>query len=353
MTMKTNLIELNINIGDVSLLRISINGKTYRLSPDCEEMTADHIVDNAADGRQTSKSQVPTVANYISQLENQLRKEKRFRTAETYRSTLHSFTRFLPNADIEISDIDATLIMQYEHFLKGRGLCRNSSSYYMRVLRTIYLQAVESGYTPNRHPFEHVYTGYDKTVKRAISLEAIRAISQLKDLDEHEELARDMFLFSFYTRGMSFIDMAYLKPSNVRNGILTYRRHKTGQELMIRWEKPMQEIIDRHPSNNPDYLLPIIKRSNGRERSQYRDGQRKTNELLKVIGKKAQLEQSLSMYVARHSWASIARTMNIPVGVISEAMGHNSEQTTQIYLKALDSSRIDTANAAVIQALLS
>ena len=119
----------------------------------------------------------------------------------------------------------------YEAWLHGKGITKNSSSFYMRILRAVYNRAVEKELTSNRNPFKHVYTGVDKTVKRAIPLKAIKKIKNL-DLSLHPALdfARDMFLFSFYTRGMSFIDMAYLKKKDLQNGILSYRRHKTGQQ---------------------------------------------------------------------------------------------------------------------------
>ena len=92
--------------------------------------------------------------------------------------------------------------------------------------------------TAQNYLFRHVYTGVDKTVKRAIPIKSIKALKEM-DLAMNSALdfARDMFLFSFYTRGMSFVDMAYLKKTNLQNGILTYRRRKTGQELSIKWEK--------------------------------------------------------------------------------------------------------------------
>lgn len=113
----------------------------------------------------------------------------------------------------------------------------------MRILKAVYNRAVENGLT-GQNLFKSVYTGVEKTLKRAIHLNDIRRIKRLDlSLKPHLDFARDMFLFYFYTRGMSFVDMAYLKKGDIANGILTYRRKKTGQQLFIRWEKCMQEII--------------------------------------------------------------------------------------------------------------
>ena len=142
----------------------------------------------------------------------------------------------------------------------------------MRILRATYNRAVDKGVIRQRFPFKHVYTGVEKTVKRAISFKVIR---QLKEMDlshsQSMEFARDMFMFSFYTRGMSFVDMAFLKKTDLNNGMLTYRRKKTGQLLSIRWEKCMQDIVDKYPGNYSTYLLPIIIHIRKDERLQYKN----------------------------------------------------------------------------------
>ena len=222
----------------------------------------------------------------------------------------------------------------------------------MRGLRAIYNRAVERGLVVQRNPFKHVYTGIDKTVKRAVPAEVIRQIRDLDlTLNPVMDLARDIFMFSFYTRGMSFIDMAFLKKSDLKNGILSYRRQKTGQQLFIKWEKPMQEIIDKYDTTKTPYLLPIINDMMKDPRRQYKNAEHLTNGKLKKIGKQLGLEIPLTTYVARHGWANIAKNKNIPIATISEAMGHDSEKTTRIYLASLDSSVVDKANSLVLKSL--
>lgn len=274
------------------------------------------------------------------------------RTAEAYRSALSSFRQFMGGKDVSLHDINSDLMLLYEAYLKQRGVSRNSSSFYMRILRATYNRAVEKQLTANRQPFKHVYTGIDKTVKRAIPLKAVKKIKQL-DLSAKPALdfARDMFLFAFYTRGMSFIDMAYLKKSDLRHGVLTYRRRKTGQAICIKWEKCMQEIVDKHPvSSQSPYLLPILSYPD-ESRSQYRNMLFRTNQHLKEVALSAGLHIPLTLYVARHSWASIAQSKHIPLSVISKGMGHDSEQTTQIYLASIDRSVIDKANKMILNDL--
>ena len=275
------------------------------------------------------------------------------RLAETYTTTANSFMRFcVGRGDLRFNEISPELIREYEARLNEQGLVPNTTSFYMRNLRAIYNRAVEQGLTADRMPFKHVYTGIGKTVKRAVPPQVIRRIKNL-DLSSDQVLqrSRDLFMFSFYTRGMPFVDMANLKKTDLRNGVLAYRRKKTGQQLYVKWEKPMQDIVDRYQDATSPYLLPIITTPGKGERRQYLNAIHLTNRHLRIIGDMAGSPIPLTTYVARHCWASIAKSRNIPIATISEAMGHDSESTTRIYLASLDASVVDDANSKVISSI--
>ncbi|MFI3248682.1 MAG: tyrosine-type recombinase/integrase, partial [Rikenellaceae bacterium] len=202
------------------------------------------------------------------------------------------------------------------------------------------------------HPFKHVYTGVAKTIKRALPLKIIKVIKSIDLRDTPRiDLARDIFMFSFYTRGMSFVDMAYLRKEDLKNGVLTYYRRKTGQLLTVKWETCMQNIVDKYKNETSKFLLPIITNMECDDRTQYRNGLMMNNYNLKRLGEQLGLALPLTMYVARHSWASVAKCNKVPISVISEGMGHGSEMTTQIYLTSLDTSVIDKANSMIIKLL--
>ena len=309
--------------------------------------TADDIISTFQ--RQANEQ---SLFNFMQSVIAQLQQMGKQRTSETYRATLRSFMHFREDKDILLEEINSDTMLMYEAYLHNRGLTKNTTSFYMRILRAVYNRAVEKDLTTNRNPFKHVYTGIDKTVKRAIPLKAIKQIKNLDlSLQPSLDFARDMFLFSFYTRGMSFIDMAYLKKKDLSNGILSYRRRKTGQQLFIKWEKCMQEIVEKYNTDYcSPYLLPILKYPYD-NRSQYKNVLFKTNKYLKEVAKMAGIFVPLTLYVARHSWASIAKSKNIPISVISEGMGHDSEMTTQIYLASLDNAVVDRANAQILKDL--
>lgn len=293
----------------------------------------------------------PSFFRFMEDVITHLKHLGRERTSETYTTALRSFMHFRNGEDVYLNEMDSELIMEYQAYLKSRHVSLNTISFYNRILRAVYNRAVEKDLAVQRYPFRHVYTGVCKTVKRAIPLEAIRRIKELSlPPDSSLDFARNMFLFSFYTRGMSFVDMAYARKTDLKNGVLSYCRRKTGQRLYIRWEKCMQDIVGKYAENNTEYLLPIIKRP-GNERRQYRNTLRLVNNNLKMVAIMAGIQINLTMYVSRHSWASIARSQNIPLSIISEGMGHDSETTTQIYLASLDNASIDNANGLILKKL--
>lgn len=170
-------------------------------------------------------------------------------------------------------------------------------------------------------------------------------ISDYEKAGRKGSLARDIFMFSFFTRGMSFVDMVYLRNSDIHDGVLTYARHKTGQMLSMRIEPQLQHIIDRYSNASP-YILPVLAKDDSY--GNYRQQQRELNKFIRKIGVLLNIPEPLTFYVARHSWATLARDCGTPLTVISAGMGHTSERTTRIYLAQLDHNIIDKANRKII-----
>lgn len=299
-----------------------------------------------------SASDKTSVFEYMRRQSERMKKLGRVRTGETYRQALSSFMRFRNGVDLYFDMLSADMVEQYESYMRTNCLSRNTTSFYMRILRCIYNRAAEEGLAVQTTPFKRVYTGVDKTAKRAITLKEIKRIKEL-NLTGTPDLnyTRDIFLFSFYLRGMSFIDLAYLRKKDLANGYITYIRKKTGQQLTIRWEKSMQDILNKYPENPTQYLLPIITRQDGTERQQYLNKTLFVNRKLKQIARLANIATPLTMYVSRHSWASIAKSKNIPISIISEGMGHDNEETTRIYLSSIQTNQIDEANNLILKEL--
>lgn len=323
------------------------------------DFTSDDIVE---DFRRFSKEY--SFVGYMETAIARLRLNGREGTAQNYHSALNSFRNFMASVfsedpqfkeeDLMLDGITSHLMERYESWHRQQGHVPNTISFYMRIFRAVYKRAVEDNVIEDARPFRRVYTGIEKTEKRALPLNTMRKVKQLDlSLKPKLDFARDIFLLSFYLRGMSFIDLCFLQKSDLKGGTVTYRRHKTGQLLTIAWTKEMQEILDKYPENRSKYLLPIITNPDISEKWTYKNMGYAINCNLKKIGAMVDApdSQKWSMYYARHTWASLARANGVPMSVISEAMGHGDERTTHIYLASLESSVVDKANDLVINLL--
>ncbi len=303
-----------------------------------------------------------SLVKFMNRIISQLKTNGQHRTMLHYQAALNSFMRFRNQQDITLAEMDADMMQSYEAYLQNNaGVCRNTSSFYLRILRAVYNRAAEKGLVTQQNPFKHVYTGIDKTSKRAIPTESVSSIKHLDVVPTSQQaLARDAFLMSFYLRGISFVDLAHLRKSDLRDGYLHYTRRKTGQRLVIRWEEEMQEIADRYGEQTASspYLFPFLigGKSSKKDTSQdeqriYHNAENRISYHLKKLGEKIGLKGKLTLYVARHSWATAARDQNVSISVISEALGHTSETTTQIYLNSIKTDEVDAANAKVLASL--
>ena len=294
-----------------------------------------------------------TLFGYMEKQIVRLQRHGQYRTAETYTSTLNSFRRFREEADLSLQELSSEMLSDYACHLRHSGVAPNTVVFYLKRLRAVYNKAVEDELVEDRRPFRKVSTSSERTVKRAIPLKYIRNLKEL-DLSHCPSrcFARDMFLFSFYTRGMSFVDMAHLRKANLKGRMLTYRRKKTGQALTVYWEPCMRQIAAKYAAGpSSPYLLSIIRHPEDDVRKQCHTVLTLINRHLKEIGQGIGLTAPLTMYVARHSWATIARDEGVSLSVISEGMGHESEKTTRIYLASLESQVIDKANKKILAKL--
>ena len=283
--------------------------------------------------------------------------------ANNYLSANNSFVRFLQTKskkDIQLTRLSPPLIADYEAWLQSSGLCKNTTSFYVRALQSVYHKAVKHGLTDDHKPFVGVYRGVAKTVKRAIEPNEVSHFQELdiraelqkkgyvgKRLDnlQHQlEFARDIFIFCFCARGLTFVDLIYMQKSNVVGETLVYVRRKTKQRMEVQIEPMMQEILNRHPSRT-SYLLPILNKMGDSNAvyQQYRYALARYNGFLGILGEMLG-GLKLTSYVSRHSWASAAHQQHVPLSVISLSMGHDSEKTTEIYLKSLESNVINKTN---------
>lgn len=276
-----------------------------------------------------------------------------FRTAEAYRATLNCWLRFIdPEKAMPWKMVTSRSMTLFADYLKKRGATKNTQSFYFRILRAVCNRAQEEGVAvlPGKL-FDNVYTGKARTRKRALPIEDIRKIAAAEPKNRKEQLARDMFIFSFITRGMAPIDMALLRKGNIVDGRLAYRRHKTGRAITMEWITEMREIADRYVRDGSDYLFPLVSSDGAEGWRQFKRSSQMVNYHLRKLGKRLNMPMHLTLYVARHSWATVAKSTGIPTALISEAMGHVSERMTQVYLGSIDVGRVDSANREIVDLL--
>jgi len=325
---------------------------------------------------------------YVLGKAEMLRNNGRFGTAHTYQYAAVSFLKFLNGNDVRIEKINAVLMEEYERYLLLKNKGKNTVSCYMRTLRAAYNQAGREKVfvvkKAKENPFTNVFTGNAKTRKRAISGESISRLLKVEEVKRsYKKLGegkgrektsinslaccRDLFLFSFYTQGMSFTDMAGLKKENIKDGVIRYKRKKTGQLINIELEDCMKKIIERYTDSSSKFIFPILKD----RRCHYEDSVvqgtkqsidmwKKTanalviyNKNLKKLAALAGINEHLTSYVARHSWATIASQEGIPIATISRGMGHESEKTTRIYISQIDYSDVGRANRQILSKIYS
>ena len=302
-----------------------------------------------------------------------LNRRNKLGLAENYRYSGNSFRDYLGTLhkkDVPLSRVSEELLIAYQQWLWDRGIKRNTSVFYMRNLHAVYNKAVGQGLVTDRKPFGQVLTNITHTEKRAVSPDLIRAISTLDISDGLMHLgqdprkkpfqrmcreltfSRDIFIFCFCARGLTFVDFAYLKWENLRHGNIVYERRKTGQYIEVEIQPQMRTFLDKYAVAGGPYLFPVLTSTDIKTaHRQYSSAIRRYNKHLNRLSQMLGLDQSLTSYVSRHSWATAAYHADFPMSYISEGMGHTSEQTTRIYLKSLESSKIDGENKRLLDGI--
>lgn len=290
-----------------------------------------------------------SLLHYMDMQIERKRALNRFGMTAALQSTRTSLATFIGLRMVHLQDLSGPFVREYEEFLLRRGVCPNTVCFYMRNLKSVYRQALLDGYPMSPvDPFHYVRIKQVKTVKRALERDILRRIVQA-DFSQfpHLDMARDLFLFSFFCRGMPFVDIVYLKKNDINDGVIGYRRHKTNQWLQIAVMPQLERLIRKYENPSP-YVFPILTDTSVQEQHRlYRLALERTNRNLKRVAQMCDVPISLSTYHARHSWATQAKNIGTPIAVISEGLGHTSEKTTRIYLKEFDRSVVDAVNEKV------
>ncbi len=308
-----------------------------------------------------------TLGAFTEKLAREMEQGGFIRTAKAYRTAATRLIEFSGDKALSFERITPALLSDFQAELKTGGRTMNTISCYMRTLRAIYNKAINDGRVARRvdNLFAGVYTGVSTTRKRALTNDELAMLvtfdpteeapirTNRQELPEHLQPGLAMFLFCFHARGMCFIDMAYLKKTDLRGDTIHYKRHKTGQPIELKVLPAMRRILDWfnfHTAGSP-YLFPVITDANGDTNLQYESGLRLQNQRLKKIAELCGISKKFSTHSARHSWATVAKNAGLPLAVISEGLGHTNQRTTEIYMASLERSILDHACRMVSEAI--
>lgn len=296
---------------------------------------------------------------YFEKVIERFKVSGQIKNSEIYKDTKRNLKHFIPIGDIPFSDIDVAFLNKFEEFLKSKNKGGNTIFLYLRTLRAVLNKAInEEVCNEGLYPFKKFslskYANI-KTDKRAITKKEIEKIAALRPTEPDQILAQHIFLFSYYCRGMNFADIAYLKWKNLINNRLRYTRQKTKELFNIELLPPAMKIINHYKGEmhqtKESYIFPIFNDNHYNPVSLYNRREKMIkyiNKGLKVLGKDAGIDTPLTTYVARHTYACVLRREGISTSIISQAMGHDSEKTTQIYLEAFQNEIIDVASRCIL-----
>ena len=321
---------------------LSVTGELDRLSP------------SELKSKIQNKSARVTVKTFTNEIIAQLKFAKKLGNASAYEQSLSFLLRHSKQPNMTFEELNFNMIKKLEagHLAEGNAL--NGLSFYLRTIRAIYNRAIKAGVVSrDLYPFANYSIKETKTIKRAISRADIKKIIK-KEFAPNTPMwhSRNYFLFSFYNMGMNFMDIALLKKSNLIGDRLEYVRAKTGKTYSIKLQGPSLKILklyikDQKPD---DFIFPIVKRVELADQLKDIQNERKTNnKYLKLMAEKCKINAKITSYVARHSWATIAKNLDVPISVISEGLGHEDIKTTQIYLESFEVDVLDKANKLIIR----
>ena len=279
-----------------------------------------------------------------------LRSEGHYSSAKSYQDALNSFNRFCGLSEIPYSYINKENLRRYQAYLLENGCAWNTVSTYMRRIRCVYNQAVESGeadYIPAL--FKKVVTGVESKRKKALSQEEMYRLMTVRVDDPKLYQAQLALCLMFLYGGMAFVDLAHLRASNFKEGILDYKRQKTGTQMRIEVPCaaiPMSKSLASIALSSSAYLYPFIDSMKTGEEGYkaYNAALASFNRNLKLLAEVAGVISIVTSYTVRHSFATTLKELDVSIEMISELLGHKSIKTTQIYLKSFSLEKMSAVN---------
>ncbi len=291
---------------------------------------------------------------YAESLILQMKKVKRTGNACAYKDAISALNEYSGRSDLQFKEVNYELLCSIENKMLAKGRKRNTIACYNRSLRAIYNRAINEDFVELKYyPYRKYKIKGEATAKRNISKGDMKAIAEMQLVPDSQAWhSRNYFILSFNLRGISFADMVSIKPADIADGRLVYRRKKTHKVYNIKLTDKAKEIISYYSKPSQPYVLPTIEAhiepNSEQERVVIHQAVKTCNKYLKQIGEELKLHQKLTTYFSRHSWATIAKKMGYSKDLISEGLGHcQGSRITEVYLDSYEPEVIDSMNEAV------
>lgn len=299
------------------------------------------------------------VVEFLQVHVNTLGELRKLNTQSTYKSTLNVLKEYSSGQEISFYNIDYEFLMDFEKFLFKRGCTEGGVNHHMRNIRAVFNQAIRKDYCEAAYyPFttKHNDRGYSlsrvksKAKPRALSAEDLEKLKSFP-IEDYPDLIDSYFyfMFSYYTRGMNFTDLARLTRGSIQGGRIHYQRRKTGAYYSIKISPQLKSILS-HFDQSPDFLFPILSDFHQTEQQQMdriHKCLRKMNRDLSKIGNILDTSIPMTSYVARHTWASTLKRKGYSTELISEGLGHTEIATTKAYLENFSDEMLDSTDEAL------
>ena len=296
---------------------------------------------------------------FSQQVIKEMVEEKRSGNAIVYQTAVNRLINYCNNQDIKFSEIDYNFLNAFKHEMLVKGAKINTIGNYFRSIRALYNKAIKARIVDRAcYPFYEISIKQERTAKRAVMIKDIKELVGL-ELKSYTPAwhARNYFLLSFSLIGISFTDLAYLKPENIVKGRIEFKRRKTHKRYSIKLTSYAKSLFDIYQNASQTYLLPILPfkiiEDSFESKKRITQALRITNKYLKRLGIDCGLSSPLTTYVARHTWATTAKRLGYSNELIAEAMGHEyGNKITNIYLDNFEQSVIDELNDKVISTIV-
>lgn len=286
---------------------------------------------------------IKTLLTALTGALSRLRGTKSISTCNNYQTTINVFTKLMPSvATASAQPLDSGFIAEFASKLRRRGNCENSVRFHIRNLRALHVVAFGSA-----DAFAGFSTRPDTTIKRSLNVNQFRSLLNYEPPTKAQQRAKDVFLLAFYLNGMAFVDLAYLpRTAYIRDRhIIVYKRHKTDVQVCVHITDKVWQLMKPFLSTgNSPFLFSFLDGAAGKDsrHKRYRAAMKSINNALHKIGEALGFSQVLTLYVARHTFASMALEAGCITDNVRLCMGHTSIRTTEIYLRRF-SHKVETA----------